>query len=97
MSPIETIFVAAVSAFAGLIGCLYKSQEAARASAHKETREKTAKLEKRIADSEAHAAECDQERENLRIRVAVLEDREKRKVQCPKGGLPAKTAVKASR
>ena len=88
MSPIETILVAAVSALAGVIGWLYKSQEAARAAAHKETREKMAKLEKRITDSEAHVAECDQERENLRTRVAVLEDREKRKVQCPKGDCP---------
>ncbi|MBK1884582.1 hypothetical protein JIN85_19355 [Luteolibacter pohnpeiensis] len=88
MSPIETLLVAAVSTLAGVIVWLYKSQETARANAHKETRAQMAALEGRIAESEKHVEECDKDRENLRTRVAVLEDREERKVQCPKTDCP---------
>lgn len=69
MSPIEGILCAAVSALCGVIAWLYRSQEAARAAAHAETREK-------IDELEGHIEDCNKDRTTFREQLAVLTERQ---------------------
>ena len=94
MSPIETLLASSVVSLAGVIAWLYKEQKRSSAAAHAETRAETQSkigaMQERIKLMDGHVKECNDDREALRVRVGILEDREARKLKCPRKDCPVR-------